>query len=103
MLYGQIDWVATHIGPGRLYECCEFASLFRNEFVADISKTKRMVKKIKKTSSFIQILKLASTDNHTLIAYHDASYANLKDGSSQEGCEMSLTDNNSKYMPSIAL
>ena len=53
MLYGQIDWVATHIGPDRLYECCEFASLFRNEFVADISKTKRMVKKIKKTSSFI--------------------------------------------------
>ena len=63
-----------------------------------------MVKKIFKTM-LIRILKLASNDNHTyhtLVAYHDISYANLKDGNSQGGCAMSLTDNTTKYMLLIA-
>ena len=59
-----------------------------------------MVKKVKETL-FILMVKLSNTDNYTLVAYHDAPYANLKDERSQGDVMLSI-DNNGKYMSPIA-
>ena len=89
----QINWVATQARPDLLLDSCELASSFKNATVADIIKANKLLKKMKEAV----LVKLQKLNEHqTVIAYHDASYTNLKDGS-QGGYVVLVTDRREKY------
>ena len=100
-LIGQLNWIATQTRPDLLFECCDLASSFKNATVANIIQANKVVKKAKE-SSFIQLARIRNCSTLKLIAYHDASYANLNDGGSQGGYVIFLTDDEGAKLAPIA-
>ena len=96
-----INWIATQARQGVLFDFCELASVFHHATVAVISKAHKLPKRVK-DNSFVKISKLADNGNYTLVAYQDASHPNLKDGCSQGGQALFLTDSTGKSLPPIA-
>ena len=82
-----------------IYDCCELASSFQNATVADIIKGRKVLKKMKE-GFFVKRPKLK--EHLTVIAYHDESYSNLKDGGSLGGHVVSVTQKRKKYFSPIA-
>ena len=81
-----------------IYDCCELVSSFKN--ATDIIKGSKLLKKMKE-DFFVKPPKLK--EHLTVIAYHDASYANLNNRGSQAGHVVSVTQNQEKYFSLIVL
>ena len=64
-----------------------------------IRQINRTIKKAKKEKSQIHIPNLGNPKLLQIIAYSDASFANLTDGGSQGGYIIFLVGNNNQYMP----
>ena len=64
-----------------------------------IKQINRTIKKAKKEKSQIHIPNLGNPKLLQIIAYSDASFANLTDGGSQGGYIIILVGNNNQYMP----
>ena len=91
VLIGQMNWIATQTRPDILFDCCELASNIKNAKIEDILKANKVLKKLKDDVT-ISFPKLNFSTNLKLLVYADASYANLKDGGSQGGYVIFMTD-----------
>ena len=82
MFIGQLNWVSSHSQPDISYEVCHLSTILNKATVDDFLHANKVVQKLKQTS-FIKVWLFEETYN--LVAFCDASYANLNDGSSQGG------------------
>ena len=85
---------------GILFDCCDIAGCFKDASIRTMLKVNKVVKKLH-DDSYIR-LKMLQPEEFKLIVYHDASYANLKDGGSQGGYIVLLADKKEKSLLPIA-
>ena len=101
ILIGQLNWLATQTRPDLLFDCCQLASNLKEATVEDLCRANKVLKKAKENVT-VKLPKLDNLNNLKLVAYHDASYANLKDGGSQGGYVIFITDHAGTKLSPIA-
>ena len=98
-LIGQLNWLATQTRPDLSFDVSALSAILKQENVECIKQINRTIKKAKKEKSQIHIPNLGNPKLLQIIAYSDASFANLTDGGSQGGYIIFLVGNNNQYMP----
>lgn len=98
-LIGQLNWLATQTRPDLSYDVNALNSVLKQKNVECIKQANRVVIKAKKKKSQIDIPDLENLKHFKIIAYHDASFANLIDGGSQGGYILFLVGRTNRYMP----
>ena len=96
---GQLNWLATQTRPDLSFDVSALSAILKQENVECIRQINRTIKKAKKEKSQIHIPNLGNPKLLQIIAYSNASFANLTDGGSQGGYIIFLVDNNNQYMP----
>lgn len=96
---GQLNWLATQTKPDLSYDVSALSSILKQSNVECIKHANRVVKKAKKEKSQVDIPDLGDLSHLKIVAYSDASFANLTDGGSQGGYIIFLVGNNHKYTP----
>ena len=91
-LIGQLNWLATQTRPDLSFD----VSALKQENMECIRQINRTIKKAKKEKSQIHIPNLGNPKLLQIIAYSDASFANLTDGVSQGGYIIFLVGNNNQ-------
>ena len=94
---GQLNWICTQSRPDISYYVCQLSTKLNDATVNDILLANKVVKKVKRENICLKFNRL--TGPMRLIAYSDASYANLKDGSSQGGNMIFLADEKGDVSP----
>ena len=92
----QLNGLATQTRPDFSYDVSDLSSMLKQENVECLKQANRVVKKKK---SHINIPDLGNLKHLKIVAYSDASFGNLTDGSSQGGYIIFLVGSNDKYMP----
>ena len=100
-LIGKLNWVATQTRPDLSYDVSTLSSILKQENVECIKQINRTIKKAKREKSQIYIPDLGNTELLQIIAYSDASFANLSNGGSQGGYVIFLQGMNKQYMPIV--
>ena len=77
---GQLNWLGTQTRPDILFECCTLMSSIKDAKVSDQLRANKLLSRMKSDQVSIKLFDIVNTDKMKLIAYHDASYANLQDG-----------------------
>lgn len=95
-LIGQLKWLATQTRPDLNFNICELSSIWKQENGDCIKQVNKAVKKPKREKYQTAISNLASLVKVKVVAYTDASFANLLDVGSQRGYTLFLVCNNSK-------
>ena len=98
-LIGQLNWLATQTRPDLGFDVSDLSSMLKQGNVDCIRQVNKTVKKAKKEKSQIIIPNLGRLECLRIVAYSDASFANLKDGGSQGGYIIFLVGSNNNYMP----
>ena len=95
---GQLNWICcTQSRPDISYDVCQLSAKLNDAKVNDVLLANKVVKKVKRENICLKFKRL--TGPMRLIAYSDASYANLKDGSPQGGIIIFLADENGNVSP----
>ena len=90
---GQISWAANISRPDMSYSSCELSTAQSKPTVADLLKANKCLKEIKADDVSVKYAPLKIEDAK-LVVFSDASYGNLRDGGSQGGSIVFLTDGN---------
>ena len=94
---GQLNWVASQTRPDLSFEVCRLSTSLNSATVDDLMQANKAVRKCKQRSVSIKFPQLQKPLH--LVAFCDASYANLRDGSSQGGIIVFLKGKNGKVAP----
>ena len=98
-LVGQLNWVATQSRPDISFENCENSTNFKNSRVSDILQANKTLRHLKGESVEIRFPSLSDLKDLSVVAFADASYANLRDGGSQGGFVIFIMDNKKNACP----
>ena len=102
MLIGQLNWVASQTRPDILFQCCELLTRIKNATVEDIKNVNKMILKLKTDNVLLSFRNLGMVDSAQIIAFHDASLANLNCGGSQGAFVIFLSDSLNKNVSAIS-
>jgi len=95
---GQLNWVATQTRPDILFEVCLLSSRFESARIDDLMHANKVIRKVKASAVMLQFLNLR--DNQlTIECFSDASFGNLKDGGSQGGYVIFISDTSGNRCP----
>lgn len=94
---GQLNWVASQTRPDLSFEVCRLSTALNGATVDELIQANKAARKCKQHSVSIKFPRLQKPLH--LEAFCDASYANLKDGSSQGGMIIFLKGKNGKISP----
>ena len=94
---GQLNWLCSQSRPDLAFDVCHLSTRLNSPTVREVAYANRVVKKAKNQSTPLKFTKLKAPMH--LLAYCDASYANLHDGSSQGGCIIFLADKHNHISP----
>ena len=100
-LIGQLNWLATQTRPNLSFDMSTLSFILKQENVECIKQINQTVKKAEKEKSQIHIPNLGNPEFLQIIAYSDASFANLTDGGSQGNYIIFLIGSNSRYKPIV--
>ena len=81
---GLLNWLATQTRPDPSYDVSALSSILKQENVECLKQSNRVIKKAKKEKSQIDIPNLGNLEHLKIVAYSDASFANLADGDPKE-------------------
>ena len=81
---GQLLWAATQTRPDVSYTACIAGNAFAKGTVADLKLVNKTIKYMKTNSLTLRFSKVQLTTSN-IVVFCDASFGNLKDGSSQGG------------------
>ena len=76
-LAGQLNWTSPQTRPDISYQACAVIISIKNAIICDLKTAKKYICKPKR--------QIWRTSNGKIICFSDASFANLKSGSSQGG------------------
>ena len=96
-LLGQLNCVSSQSCPDISYEVCRLSTVLNKATVNDFLHANKVVRKLKQRQVSLKYGFLKKTYN--LVAICDASYANLNDGSSQEGLIVFLNGKDGNISP----
>ena len=94
---GQLNWVASQTRPDLSFEVCRLSTSLNGATINDLMQANKAARKCKQRSVSIKFPPLQKPLH--LVAFCDASYANLKDGSSQGGIIVFLKGKKGKISP----
>ena len=77
---GQLNWVSRNTRPETSYDTCILSNAMKTCKVEDILPGNKVIKHLKSEDLALRFPNLGSIMDSKLIAYSDASYANLPDG-----------------------
>ena len=78
---GQLNWISTQSRPDISFDMCQLNTKLNLATVQDVLTTNKVLKKVKQTRLALKYGKMVQPLK--LVAYCDASFGNLKNGSSQ--------------------
>jgi len=96
-IVGQLNWLSSQSRPDLAFDVCQLSTKLNSATIKDLIQANKIVKKAKNAELSLVFPNLQSPLH--LLAYCDASYANLPDGSSQGGCIIFLTDDEENVAP----
>ena len=95
-IVGKLNWIASRTDPTISFDVCQLSTKLQQATVADYHYSMKVTQKAKNE----KILRYGTLQPPVfLLAYSDASYANLPDGSSQGGYIVFLADNQGNISP----
>ena len=80
---GQLNWVSSQSRPDISYEVCHLSTKLNKATVDDFIRANKIIRKFKRQNIVLKFESLKKPLK--LVAFCDASFANLKDGASQGG------------------
>ena len=92
-MYGQLNWVSSQSRPEVYY----LSTKLNKATVDDFNQANKVIRKVKRQSIILTLNKLKKPLR--LVAFCDASFANLKDGASQGGYIIFLMDQEDLVSP----
>ena len=95
---GQLLWVSTQTRPDLAYATCFASNCVNNGTVADLKMVNKAVKFLKREPLTIKFRKVSLCES-LVVVFCDASFGNLRDGSSQGGFIIFLVSTTSKCCP----
>ena len=96
---GKLNWIATQTRPDLSFDVSEFGSFMKKGKLECFKQANKNIQKAKREKSQICIPNLGDLNELSLIAYSDASFANLPDGGSQGGYIIFVVGKNGAYFP----
>ena len=94
---GQLNWAASQSRPDLSFEVCRLSTSLNKATIDDLLHANKPVRKCKQRSVCLKFQQLQKPFH--LVAFCDASHANLKDGSSQGGVIIFLEGKDGKIAP----
>ena len=94
---GQLNWLCSQSRPDLAFDVCQLSTKLNDPTVRDASYANRVIRKAKSHKYPLKFNKLKYPLH--LLAFCDASYANLSDGSSQGGSIIFLADKEDHVSP----
>ncbi len=94
---GQINWIAGQSRPDLAFDNCTIANRMSKPTVSDIHFANKIVRKIGTKNIQLAFPQSLDMDDVQLVAFCDASHANLPDRGSQGGFIVFLVDKNGDY------
>lgn len=94
---GQLNWISTQSRPDISFDVCQLSTKLNSATVQDVLQANKVLRKVKQSRVSLKYGRLCQPMK--LVAHCDASYANLKDGSSQGGMIIFLVDNKGRASP----
>ena len=98
-LSGQMNWVTSHTRPDLSFETCVMSNPGKHPSVKMLHDANKAVKKLKSGSVSINFVSLGEPHLLEVVAYSDATYASLEDGSSQGAFVIFVRGHNEKMVP----
>ena len=96
---GKLNWIATQTRPDLSFDVSEFSLFMKRGKVECFKQANKNIKKAKREKSQICIPNLGNLDKLSIVAYSDASFANLEDGGSQGGYIIFVVGDKGNYFP----
>ena len=96
-IVGQLNWLASQSRPDLSFDVCQLSTKLNQATVHDVIFANKTLKKANSQSLLLKFNRLCYPVN--LVAFCDASYANLPDGSSQGGSIIFLSDDQKRISP----
>lgn len=96
---GQMNWVANQTRPDLSYDVCAMSNTGKSPKVKMIKDANRALKKMKNNSLSLHFPCLGDPKRLEVLAFSDATYASLPDGSSQGGHIVLLKGENNQIAP----
>ena len=94
---GQLNWIASQSRPDIAYDVCQLSTRLNSATVDDFLRANKVIRKVKQRNVVLMYQQLEQPIK--LLGFCDASYANLKDGSSQGGFIIFLMGKDNKVSP----
>ena len=82
---GQLNWVCNQKRPDISFDSSQASMSLKNAIIEDVLQAKRIVAKLKLQSVTLTFKNIGNIVASEIIAYSDASFANLKNSKSQGG------------------
>ena len=98
-LSGQMMWVASQTRPDLSFETCVMSNTGKHPSVKMIHEANKAVSKLKSKNLSLCFPNLGDPSKLKVLAYSDATYASLEDGSSQGGQIIFVQGENKKIAP----
>ena len=96
-IVGQLNWLASQSRPDLSFDVCQLSTKLNQATVHDLIFANKTLKKANSQSLLLKFNRLCYPVN--LVAFCDASYTNLPDGSSQGGSIIFLSDDQKRISP----
>lgn len=96
---GQLLWVARQSRPDVMFDASNLASSLKQATVQTISEANRVVCKLKAKSVELNFQPLGKDSELKMVAFTDASFANLSDGGTQGGHLIVLMGEHGQFSP----
>ena len=97
-IVGQISWACGMSRPDVAFDCCVLSTAQSKPTIKDLKEANKSVRDMKSNNFDLRFPALHIPSIH-LAVYSDASFGNLKDGSSQGGYIIFLADQNRNCAP----
>ena len=98
-LSGQMNWVVTQTRPDVSFDVCAMSNTGKNPKIKLIKEANRALRKMKNNGLSLHFLPLGDPKFIEVLAFSDATYASLADGSSQGGYIVLLKGQNNVIAP----
>ena len=96
---GQLLWVSGHTRPDISLDTCQLSSSLKSETVEDQLRGNKTFKKLKSNEVKLRFPNIGQVEKAQLVSFSDASFANLKNGGSQDGGIIFIAGENGEYAP----